>query len=253
MPVFLLKSILSLFIALSALFAMFTMFEVFGRGEKKFNVNSLKKLHRANGIFFVLLYMAIAYLCLKFVSETKAELSPRGAFHSVFAVTVIVLFALKVSFLRFYRQFYNQARTLGLLIALVTFGMVGTSAGYYLIVSEFGKNEIIVSAIAKKEDKNAAEEGFVKITLRTDDDSIRRGREMYETKCFSCHDPNSTMTIVGPGHKGILKNSTLPVGNIPSTPENVARQIRNPINQMPSFDYLTDNEVEDIISYLNTL
>lgn len=255
MPVFVMKSILSLFIVLSALFALFTMLEVFGRGEKKYSIDRLKKLHRANGMFYILLYMVTAYFCLKFIMGTKAELSSRAVFHSVFALTVIVLLTVKVLFVRVYRQFYGQARTVGLVVALMTFGMVGTSGGYYLLITKFGTESAFKGVTEyKKEYKKEAKKGEIKkIAVRTDSESINRGMELYESKCFSCHAPHSTETIGGPGHRGILKNPVFPVSKRPATPENAARQIREPFNRMPAFDYLTDEEIEDIIAYLNTL
>lgn len=98
---------------LSAFIAMFTMFEILGRGEKKYNINRLKKIHKANGLIYILLYLVIAYFCLDFIVKTKIEPSPHAAFHAVFALTVIVLLCLKISFLRFYRQFYGKVQTIG--------------------------------------------------------------------------------------------------------------------------------------------
>ena len=68
-----------------------------------------------------------------------------------------------------------------------------------------------------------------------------------------CHDAYSNKREVGPGHKGILKNPLLPVSKKPATPENVANQIRNPYKDMPSFSYLLDEDVENIVAFLNTL
>lgn len=98
--------------------AVFTMFEVFGRSEKKYNIERLKKIHRANGKIYILLYLLTAYFCLWFLIDTKAELSSRATFHAIFALTVIILLCLKVSFVRIYRQFYGQVKLLGILIVL---------------------------------------------------------------------------------------------------------------------------------------
>ncbi|MEW6418126.1 MAG: cytochrome c [Nitrospirota bacterium] len=58
---------------------------------------------------------------------------------------------------------------------------------------------------------------------------------------------------MGPGHKGILKNPLLPVSKKPATPENIVHQLKKPYKDMPSFSYLSDTEVQNIIAYLNTL
>ncbi len=248
MSEFFLKSILSIFLIFLTLSAMFTMFEVFGRTEKKFNIEKLKKIHRINGWLYALLYLVIAYLCLDFIVNTRAELSPRGAFHSVFALTIIILLLLKVSFIRIYKQFYNQAKTIGLLIALITFGMAGTSAGYYLIVTKFGTELFpMQKAVAEKMTvKN-------KIIVRTDPESIEKGKEIYDSKCYFCHDPHSAEWIVGPGHKNIMKNPMLPVSKRPATPENIMELIINPYRDMPSFSYMSEDEILNLIAYLNTL
>jgi hypothetical protein len=227
---------------------MFTMFEVFGRAEKKFNIEKLKKIHRINGRLYVLLYLVIAYFCLDFIVNTRAELSPRGAFHSVFALTIIILLLLKVSFIRIYRQFYAQAKTIGLLIALITFGMAGTSAGYYLIVTKFG-TELFPTQ------KAAVERMTVKngIIVRTDPESIEKGKGLYDSKCYFCHDPHSAEWIAGPGHKNIMKNPMLSVSKRPATPENIMEQIINPYRDMPSFSYMSEDEILNLIAYLNTL
>ena len=100
----------------------------------------------------------------------------------------------------------------------------------------------------------AVEKAIVsKITLRTDKKSVEAGKTLFNEKCYFCHDANSTKTIVGPGLKGILKNKTLPVSKKPATPDNIASQLKNPYKDMPPFTYFPDEDVENIIAYLNTL
>lgn len=247
---FFFKSVLSVVLVLSAFAAMFTMFETLGRTEKRYDTARLKLIHRMNGLFFLSLFAFISYFCLDYMVSARADLSPRGIFHAVFSLSVIILLALKITFLRFYRQFYSMAKTLGLLIALLTFGMAGTSGGYFLLVTKFGTQGVRTLPPAKTA-QSVEKPPAVKI--HTDPQHIRKGRELYESKCYSCHDPDSTETIVGPGHKNILKNPELPVSKKEATPENIAEQIRNPISAMPAFAYLTDEEIADIIAYMNTL
>ena len=87
----------------------------------------------------------------------------------------------------------------------------------------------------------------------SDSGSTGRGREIFDLQCRFCHDISSTETEVGPGLKDILKNERLPVSKRISTPENIIRQLKEPFNRMPSFKHLTDEEIADIISFLNTL
>jgi len=225
------------------------MFEVFGRTEKKYNIDKLRKFHRLDGKLYFILYVLIAYFCLNFIYHTKAEPSPRATFHGVFALSVLVLLLLKVSFVRIYRQFYGYVKTIGILIALLTFGMIGTSAGYYLLITNFGTDILFKKAVEEK--RGLAKEAM--IIVKTDIESIKKGRELYDSKCSFCHDPYGTEKIVGPGHKGILKNPFLPASKKPSTPENIANQIKNPYRDMPSFSYLSNEQISYIIAFLNTL
>ena len=248
MSVFFFKSLMGIGILVSAVIAVFTMLEMFGRSEKKYDIEKLKKVHRANGIVYFLLFILIAYFCLDFIINTKTELSPRALIHSLYAVAILLLLGLKFSILRVYTQFYNQVKIMGLLIAFLTFGMFATSGGYYLLITRFGTDKAF--SMIKESPKEVSKAGIV---LKTDPESIRKGKELYESKCYFCHDAYSNKREVGPGHKDILKNPLLPVSKKPATLENVANQIRNPYKDMPSFSYLLDEDVENIVAFLNTL
>ena len=250
MHIFYIKSLLSLVIILLTFVALFTMFEIFGRADKRFNGERLKKAHKFNGFLFGALALVIAYFCLDFIVKTKAEPSPRAALHGVFALAVFILFMLKIVFVRIYRQYYGKAQTLGLLIALLTFGMFGTSGGYYLLVTGFGKESLIAG---KLEQQKGVAPGTAHLVPRTDTESIAKGKELYESKCSFCHDAYSNGRIVGPGHKGLLKNPLLPISKKSATADNIANQMRNPYKDMPSFSYLSENEVQSLIAFLNTL
>ncbi len=137
MSVFMLKSILSLVILVITLIQVFVMFELFGRSQKRYDADKLKKIHRINGIIFVLLYFVVAYFCLSYFVGSKEEPSSRVTLHGLLALSVITLLAVKILFVRVYRQFYGKALTLGPVIALLTFGMVAISAGFYFLVTFF--------------------------------------------------------------------------------------------------------------------
>lgn len=117
----------------------------------------------------------------------------------------------------------------------------------YLIIPIF-----IISIILSCSDK-MQKTPDIKVNLRTDAESISKGRELFNSKCAFCHDPNSTNTIVGPGLKGILKRGKLPISKRPATPENIIWQLKEPYKDMPSFSYLSTEEMESIIAYLNTI
>ncbi|TNF53995.1 cytochrome c [bacterium] len=90
-------------------------------------------------------------------------------------------------------------------------------------------------------------------TIKTDAESIQRGRDIFVAQCTFCHKANSTETLVGPGLKGILNRAKLPVSKKPATPENIVHQMKRPYQKMPSFPYFSEEEIQDILAYLNTL
>ena len=250
MHIFSIKSLLSLVMLFMVLIAGFTMFEVFGRTEKRFNAGTLQKAHRLNGMAFLLLYSLIAYFCLDFLVRTRTELSARAAFHLVFAVAVILLVILKILIATVYRQLYGRLQTIGMILLFATFGMIGTSAGYYLLTTHMGRELPAQKAPGQPKEVLPDEQ---KIAVGKDPVRIARGKEIYETKCTLCHDPAGYDKVVGPGHKHLLKNPDLPISKRPATPENVIRQLRTPFRDMPSFADLTDDQIQDLLAYLNTL
>ena len=250
MHIFYLKSLLSLIVLLLSLIGVITMFESFGRTDRKYPIETLKKIHRANGLMYSITVLFIAWLCLDFLVKTKAEPSARAVSHAVFALAVLLLLFMKVLIVRRYRQFYGRLQTAGLILAFVSFGMIGTSAGYFLLVTKFGTE---LPAAKPAEQIKEAVQGKEATTVKTDTESIRKGRELYASKCTFCHDPHSNTTLVGPGHKGILKNPVLPVSKRPATPENIENQLRHPYKEMSSFSYLSEDEIRNLIAYMGTL
>ena len=257
MTIFFLKSLISLLLLFCAGLSMYTMFEIFGRGPSVLSAGKFKKLHKASGYIYVLLFVLVSYLCIGFMMASKSELSPRALLHVALAWSVIALLILKVLFVRVYRQFYAQARTIGIVMGVMSFVLVGITGGHYLAVSGFGKDRSV--------DKSAYYElkgPLLRVVgtgtpsfavIRTDRLSIERGGTLFRSRCASCHDPLSTNTIVGPGLKGLLKNPALPVSKNPATAESIRFQLRQPMGRMPSFAYLTEDEMSDLIAYLNTL
>ncbi len=79
-----------------------------------------------------------------------------------------------------------------------------------------------------------------------------KGKTVYE-QCSVCHDAESTDAKIGPGLKGLFKNSKLPSGKA-TTDANVMTQINDGGNGMPAYkDILSDVEKADLLAYLKTL
>ena len=107
------------------------------------------------------------------------------------------------------------------------------------------------SSVSKITEPPAGEESNT--IIKKDPESIKRGEILFNTKCKFCHNAYNTQTIVGPGLEGILRHPKLPVSRRPATFDNVRRQLHKPFNRMPSFAYLSEEEVGDLIAFLNTL
>jgi mono/diheme cytochrome c family protein len=88
--------------------------------------------------------------------------------------------------------------------------------------------------------------------VRTDRESIEAGERLFNTHCSACHRTDSEARLIGPGLKGILKRKKLPESGVPATPENIISVMKNPLNIMPSFGHLSEDEMLDIVAYLNT-
>ncbi|MEW5744959.1 MAG: cytochrome c [Nitrospirota bacterium] len=247
MPLFLFKTILSIVLLALTGIAVFTMFEVFGRSEKRYSVERLKRIHRINGMAYLLLFLVIAGLCLYVIAATKAEPSVRASLHGVFALAVLVILLMKISFVELYKLFYNRAAAMGMTLVVLTVLVFGTSGGYYLLIADFSRKEPVVTS---RDGGRAASSSFA---VAADRESIERGKRLYKKRCASCHDPRSTRTIAGPGHKGILKRPVLPSSGRPATPENIIKQLKEPWKAMPSFASLSDAQISDLIAYMNTL
>jgi len=256
MTIFMLKSLLSLLVLAFAAYSMYTMFEVFGKEVQAERVARLKRRHHISGWSSVLLVVIISYLCISFLAASRAEPSPRAALHILLSLAFAGVFVLKVLFVRVYRQFYGTTKTIGIGLGIVIFVLVGLSAGVYLTASRFGRDLTM--------DKSAyyalrgpflavRQIGTPAIAIRTDRMSIARGRALFLSRCSACHDPESSTTKVGPGLKGLLKNPVLPISKNPATAESIRFQLRQPRGIMPSFAYLSDDEMNDLIAYLNTL
>jgi len=255
------KSILSMVTIGVTLLAAWSMLEITGKQQNNpGRIKTLKGIHRAAAFVYISIYLFVAYFCIHFVVSARSELSPRANLHSLMAITLAVLIVMKIVFVRVYRQYYGIVRTIGLIIVVLTFNMVLSSGGYYLLATGGGKDKTFdtiyklkMKGGAKRKTeamKEAKEEGK---GIRKDLASIERGKVLFKENCSICHNAGSTRTLVGPGLKGILKNPRLPVSGKPAIPENVKIQLRTPYQRMPSFSFLAEEDVESLIAYLATL
>ena len=85
-----------------------------------------------------------------------------------------------------------------------------------------------------------------------DKDDAEKGKELFETKCFVCHNTDSKEKKIGPGLQGI-KDGKLP-SEKDATYENILENLNKGGGGMPAFEKLiTDEEKDDVIAYVLTL
>jgi len=80
-----------------------------------------------------------------------------------------------------------------------------------------------------------------------------RGRAVYDAECIRCHEPYTRWGTHGPSLTGIYKRQYLPSG-MPANDARVSDVILMGKAKMPSFrGKLSQQQVEDLLSYLKTL
>lgn len=83
--------------------------------------------------------------------------------------------------------------------------------------------------------------------------AISLGAGLFKANCALCHSTEHAQAGPPPGLKGLLKGERLPSSDRAATAENVRSQLRDPIGRMPSFERLSEAQVDDLIAYLRTL
>jgi mono/diheme cytochrome c family protein len=89
---------------------------------------------------------------------------------------------------------------------------------------------------------------------KADPEAAKRGKDLFQQKCSTCHYDTSDAKKIGPGLKGLNKRGTFTVNNNKVTDENLKTWIENGDSLMPPFkDVIDDNQIKDVIAYVKTL
>ena len=225
----------AVFFLLLGLVAVLCMLTLMGRAERKTGATFLRRLHKIAGAVFALMYLVISYFCLHYVEMAGEGLSTRAVFHGVLAIALFFVLALKISIVQFYKQFLRYVPGLGMTVFGLALAVFFTSAGYFFLVTG---------------ETTGAEEPVSEISEMAD---AQRGEMLFENQCSFCHYADKADSKLGPGLKGVLRGKTLPASGRPATAENVTQQLLNPYQSMPSFGSLSEQEIKDLLAYLETL
>ena len=74
---------------------------------------------------------------MRYIVLLKEELSARATIHALLALSVILILALKVSFIRIYKQFFGKVIVLGPTIGLLALAMMASAGAYYFLITFF--------------------------------------------------------------------------------------------------------------------
>jgi mono/diheme cytochrome c family protein len=226
MSFFLVKSILPIAFLAVGIGAVLAMFSLMGKSEHKASPLVLRKFHRSMGFIFVILLIITSYMCIKYVARVGDQISLRAALHGVFALALIGVLAVKIIIIRWFKGLLNLVPVLGIIVFVLAFIVVTTSAGYHFVRAA------------------AVSEGA---------GDTQNGRKVFDSNCSSCHEADTKESGFAPGLKGLLKADRLPDSGRPATVENVIRQLREPVGVMPSFNSLSEQDLADLMEYLKAL
>jgi mono/diheme cytochrome c family protein len=236
MPIFLLKSILGLVFFFASMGAFLTMLTLMGRPNLKTSPKGLKTLHKSFGLLFLVLLLVLSYICIKYVGGVGDQLSLRAVSHSFLSLGLLVIFFIKITIVRFYKQFLKFVPVLGIVVFSLAFVVTATSAGYYFLRAANPPSPI---------GQEMASPGTAP--------STEQGKALYEAKCAFCHFADREENKMGPGLKRILNRETLPHSGRPAIEENIINQLTRPVLSMPAFNDLSEPEIANLLAYLKTL
>jgi hypothetical protein len=123
----------TLFFVLSAL-AFVTMLHLLGAPSSP-HAKALRIIHRASGGLAVVLYIAVAVMCIVIDVRRAGDLGPRAAIHFAFAVMFIPAVVLKVLIVEKYPELRSKLFAVGSIMFALVFLIFATSGGFSLVRS----------------------------------------------------------------------------------------------------------------------
>ncbi len=237
MPLFLIKSIVGIFFIIVAFFAAFSMLSLMGKADRKTGASQLRKIHKISGWILTALLLIISYLCIRYWAVAGDQISTRAIFHGTLAFALIALLILKLSIVRFYKQFLKFAPVLGMIIFSMSFVVFSLSAGFYFLRMICARTTSPNLSMSQARVSGDAEKGVLH----------------FSNLCSACHHADREETKQGPGLKNILKKERLPSSGQAANIENIKKQLKAPFLAMPSFPNLSEQEIADLLAYLEKL
>jgi len=238
MTFFQVKTLLAVLFVAAGLTAALSMLTLMGKPERKMGVAVLRNTHRVAGYTFAVLLVVLAVMGLRYLAAAGDTLSLRGVLHWTLGSLLVFLLLLKLAEVRVFKQFLKHVPVMGMMVITLALVIVTLSAVFFTLTG--GLSAETPFAFAPGEDAPPGGAALGAVTFRTN--------------CTGCHNADSDETKIGPGLAGLFGRDALKVGGKPVTRENVRGQITAPAEAMPSFEgYLSGNELDDLVAYLETL
>jgi len=256
MSYFHVKSLIALLLMVAGVSALVSMLTLMGRSERRLSVAGLRATHRTAGYVFAALLVIAAIMGLRYLAAAGDGLALRGVIHWVVASLLVIVLALKIAIVRFYKQFLKFVPVLGLIVFSLAFVVVVVSAVFFLLTGgDFGAARPAVDATSAEAPAAAVERSpGTTVTASpptpTSGDASR-GEALFARHCSFCHHADSAEAKIGPGLANLLSEARLLSSGRPGTPENVRAQLVDPVGSMPSFaKTLSESELDDVMAHL---
>ncbi|SHE42629.1 Cytochrome c2 [Desulfacinum infernum DSM 9756] len=221
-----LKSWLSMPILGLGVIQLVTALELLGRPERRFDAQRLRRIHQTAGRIAFSWIIVISVLCFMILRASGGEMTSRGAVHSLTAVLLVVLLAVKICIARFYRKLFHLVVPLGLVSFVLLLTTLTLSAGVHLTAS--GR-----TALRPPAEGRAAS-----------------GQTLFVEECADCHYSDKEETKIGPGLGGLAQRGILPSSKRSATVENIKAQLNTPYGAMPAFADLPEADKDALAAFL---
>ncbi len=254
MHVVVLKMALGAVAVAAAVVAAFTMLSLLGRTSPPGNPGRLRALHRVAGYVFAVSVVGLTVTGLLILARQGESLSIRGVLHWTVGALVVIVAAVKIVMVRYYKKFLKAAPGVGVLTLVLVLLAAALSGVFVLAAGPPGWVEVGAGGDVIDVSVRAAEPPVQPADPAVPADpptGVDAGRVIFERNCLHCHGPSArgAHQLAGLFGRERLRSSGRPV-----TRENVRSQILDPVGGMPSFrGRLNDSEISALLDYLETL